>query len=50
MIVGAARTPVGSYRSAFASKSATSLGAIAIKGVLENASINLACISLLIQG
>lgn len=34
------RTPVGSFRGALASKSATSLGAIAIKGVIESAGIN----------
>lgn len=39
LIVGAARTPVGSFRSALASKSATSLGAIAIKGVLEKTKV-----------
>lgn len=41
VIVGAARTPVGSFRSALASQPATTLGSIAIKGVLEKAGIGL---------
>ncbi|CAB3411436.1 unnamed protein product [Caenorhabditis bovis] len=38
-IVGAARTPIGSFRSALATKTAPELGAIAIKGALEQASV-----------
>jgi acetyl-CoA C-acetyltransferase len=38
VIVGAARTPVGSFLGSLASVKATELGAIAIQGALANAS------------
>ena len=38
VIVGAARTPVGSFRSSLAAKSATDLGAVAIQGALQHGS------------
>ena len=34
-IVGAARTPIGSYLSAFASVTAPELGAVAIRAAVE---------------
>lgn len=37
MIVGAARTPVGSFRSSLAAKSATDLGSIAVRGAIKRA-------------
>ena len=37
VIVGAARTPVGSFNGAFANTPAHDLGAIAIKAALERA-------------
>lgn len=39
-IVGAARTPIGSFRSSLVSIPATQLGSIAIKGVLSHASVH----------
>ncbi|CAD5211901.1 unnamed protein product [Bursaphelenchus okinawaensis] len=39
LILGAVRTPVGSFRSALAPLSAPELGAIAIKGVLEKTKV-----------
>ncbi len=39
MILGAARTPLGAFQGGFASVSATDLGAIAIRGALEDAHI-----------
>ena len=38
-IVGAARTPVGSFRSSLAEKTAVELGSIAIKGALEKSKL-----------
>jgi len=38
--VSAVRTPVGSFRGSLSSKSATSLGSIAIKGAIEHANID----------
>uniref|UniRef100_F1KZ13 Acetyl-CoA acetyltransferase A n=1 Tax=Ascaris suum TaxID=6253 RepID=F1KZ13_ASCSU len=40
VIVGAARTPLGSFRSAFNKVPVTVLGAAAIKGALKNANLN----------
>jgi acetyl-CoA C-acetyltransferase len=39
-IVGAARTPVGSFRSSLSDKTAPELGSIAIKGALEKSKVN----------
>lgn len=39
VIVGAARTPVGSYGGAFANVSAVELGTVAVKGAMERAGI-----------
>jgi acetyl-CoA C-acetyltransferase len=39
-IVGAMRTPLGSFNGSLASVSATKLGAVAIKAALEQANIN----------
>ena len=40
VIVGAARTPVGSFNGAFANTPAHDLGAIAIKSALERAKVD----------
>jgi acetyl-CoA C-acetyltransferase len=40
VIVGAARTPMGSFQSDFASKSAHDLGGVAIKAAVERAGVN----------
>uniref|UniRef100_A0A915AMH0 Thiolase N-terminal domain-containing protein n=3 Tax=Parascaris univalens TaxID=6257 RepID=A0A915AMH0_PARUN len=39
VIVGAARTPLGSFRSAFANTPAPELGSVAIKGALKHANL-----------
>ena len=41
VIVGAARTPVGSFKSTLSAKSAPQLGAIAIQGALKQSGIKL---------
>ena len=40
VIVGAARTPIGSFQGQFKSESATALGAVAIAGALERAHLD----------
>ncbi len=40
VIVGAARTPVGSFNGAFATVPAHKLGAVAIKAALERAKVS----------
>ncbi|MFL5020972.1 MAG: acetyl-CoA C-acetyltransferase, partial [Microvirga sp.] len=40
VIVGAARTPVGSFNGAFANTPAHELGAIAIKAALDRAKVD----------
>ena len=39
-VLGAARTPIGSFQGALASQSAPALGAHAIKGALANAGVD----------
>ena len=50
VIVGAARTPVGSFNGAFASLAAHQLGSIAIKAALERAGVDPARVSEVIMG
>lgn len=49
-IVSAARTPVGSFRSSLAAVSAPTLGAVAIKGAVERASISVDVIDEVFMG
>jgi acetyl-CoA C-acetyltransferase len=50
VIVGAARTPVGSFNGAFANTAAHELGAVAIKTAIERAKINAAEVDEVILG
>jgi len=50
VIVGAARTPIGSFRSSLASLRAPELGAIAIKGAVERAGIDPAAVQEVYMG
>src|SRR5674476_392412 len=50
VIVGAARTAVGSFNGAFATMPAHDLGAVAIKAALERAGIEPGCVSEVIMG
>lgn len=50
LLVGAARTPIGSFSSALLSKSATELGAIAIEAALSRSGIDPATIYEVIMG
>jgi acetyl-CoA C-acetyltransferase len=49
-IVGAMRTPLGSFNGSLASVSATKLGAVAIKAALEQANINPELVQEVIMG
>ena len=40
VIIGAARTPIGSFQGELSSCSGTELGAFAIEGALKNSNIN----------
>jgi acetyl-CoA C-acetyltransferase len=49
-IISAVRTPIGSFGGAFASLSATQLGAVAIKGALEKAGVDKSLVQEVIMG
>ena len=50
VIIGAARTPIGSFGGALAKVTAPKLGAVAIKGAVERAGVNPADINEVIMG
>ncbi|MDH3941634.1 MAG: acetyl-CoA C-acetyltransferase, partial [Xanthomonadales bacterium] len=50
VIVGARRTPIGSFQGQFATTSAVGLGAAALSGAIDHAGINAADLSEVIMG